>query len=131
MPNANDPQSPSVEEQLAVLRAENEKLQAQVLEYEQTLDSAMKENELLKADVQRFVRENDELRAACKALEKGASMEASEKADAPSMPQSETRRYRARFRLGLSRGDVMPGEEFEASEEEIEGLRIGMDLEVV
>lgn len=114
---------------LEQLRAENEKLQAQVLEYEQTLDSTMKENELLKADVQRFVRENDELRAACKALEKGASMEA--KTDAPSMPQSETRRYRARFRLGLSRGDVMPGEEFEANEEEIEGLRIGMDLEVV
>lgn len=129
MPNANDPQSPSVEEQLAATRKENAKLQAQVLEYEQTLDSTMKENELLKADVQRFVRENDELRAACKALEKGASMEA--KAEAPSMPQSETRRYRARFRLGLSRGDVMPGEEFEASVEEIEGLRIGMDLEVV
>lgn len=123
MPNANDPQSPSVEEQLAVLRAENEKLQAQVLEYEQTLDSAMKENELLKTDLARFVRENDELRAACKALEKGASMEA--KADAPSMPQSETRRYRARFRLGLSRGDVMPGDEFEASDEEIEGLTLG------
>jgi cell division septum initiation protein DivIVA len=116
---------------LEQLRAENEKLKAQVLEYEQTLDSTMKENELLKVDVQRFARENDDLRAACKALEKGASMEASAKAEAPSMLQPETRRYRARFRLGLSRGDMMPGEEFEASEEEIEGLRIGTDLEVV
>lgn len=112
---------------LEQLRAENEKLQAQMLEYEQTLDSAMKENELLKADIDRFVRENEELRAACKALEKGADAEA----EAPSTQQKETRRYRARFRLGLSRGDVMPGEEFEASDEEIEGLTLGEHFDKV
>lgn len=138
--------TPSREEQLAT---ENAKLRTQVTEYEAAFEGALGELEILRSRKQALETDHETLQATYSEVlaayhakveeharlftEHQALLEARTLAaiDAPSAKTADARRYRARFRLGLTRGDVMPGDEFDATPEEIEGLRIGEHIDLV
>lgn len=138
-----------IEEQLALSRAENEALRAQVAELESVLATSMSDAEAVRRTHEAAGAEHEELRARYLGLDAAYADLASRHEQlallaqtARPAPSSEpsasiaptsavSQRYRARVRLGLSSGDVMPGDEFEASSDELGGLRAGEHFDVV
>ena len=134
-PSAASVEALTLEEQLALSRAANEALRAQVAEIEAVLEKSMADNEQLHARYVGLNAQYEELVSRHEQLAQLAQTARPAPASEPSASIAPTsavsQRYRARVRLGLSSGDVMPGDEFEASSEEIEGLRAGEHFDVV